>query len=284
MTATPDLPLSLPDFLHDEETASLKRSYKKKKRDRNKSRMKSSDEEFDPQSQTRKRKRTISSKLKALTASECIPLKRPRGRPPLNLSLGTASNNFSVPSRVTNKSHVRRPEIAPSGILPPASQTNLLKNSKAASDPAENEGAKIHRPHSALVTQRILNRLMTEGPLSVADFLSPGTDAPPRDLVQSILDVLQVTAVVVQLKLKDPKLQQSLSSSGALNANSTVYAMAGMAKGSEYAELGRIAEVTRKKLLNAAAARTRIEKLQVSYLTRIFHGIISCRKRSPHTL
>jgi hypothetical protein len=267
MSAAAELPSSLPDFLHDEETASLKRSYKKKKRDRNKSRMKSSDEEFDPQSQARKRKRTISSKLKALTASEYIPLKRPRGRPPLNLSLGTASNNFSVPSRVVNKLHMRRPEIAPSGVVPPIPQTNLSKSSRVISDPTENDGAKIHRPHSALVTQRILNRLMTEGPLSIADFLSPGTDAPPRDLVQSILDVLQVTAVVVQLKLKDPKMQQLLSSSsGAVNANSTVYAMAGLAKGSEYTELGRIAEVTRKKLINAAAARTRIEKLQVSGL------------------
>ena len=99
---------------------------------------------------------------------------------------------------------------------------------------------------------------------SVADFLSTGADAPPRDLVQSILDILQVTAVVVQLKLKDPKSMQSSSSSGSVTAtNSVVYAMAGIAKGPEYTELCKISEVTRKKIANIAATRKRIERLQV---------------------
>ena len=105
---------------------------------------------------------------------------------------------------------------------------------------------------------------MTEGPLSVADFMTTGPEAPPRDLIQSILDILQVTAVIVQLKWKDPKTGlSSSSSSGSLNGNTTIYSMAGISKGSEYAELSNLAKVTRKKMLSAAAARIRIEKLQV---------------------
>ena len=258
----------LPDFLHDEETESLKRSYKKKKRDRNKSRLKSSAEDFDPQSQTRKRKRTISSKLKASTIAEYVPLKRPRGRPPLNLTLNTASSStFSAPIRLINKTHSRNPDIPQVPLLLPTTQAATQKPSKNSTDPADNEVAKVLRPHSALVTQRILSRLMTEGPLSIADFLTAGPEAPPRDLIQSILDILQVTAVIVQLKWKDPKNGMSSSSSsgsGSLNGNTTTYSMAGLAKGSEYVELSNIAKVTRKKMLCAAAARIRIEKLQVT--------------------
>jgi hypothetical protein len=263
----------LPDFLHDEETESLKRSYKKKKRDRNKSRMKSSCEDFDPQSQTRKRKRTVSSKLKASTVTEYAPLKRPRGRPPLNLSSNTASSSsFAAPLRPLNKPQLRHPELTQVPFLLPTTQSLSQKPTKNSTDSADNEVAKILRPHSALVTQRILSRLMTEGPLSVADFMTTGPEAPPRDLIQSILDILQVTAVIVQLKWKDPKHGMSSSlSSGPLNGNTTIYSMAGIAKGPEYTELSNLGKMTRKKMLSAAAARIRIEKLQVktdvSFLT-----------------
>lgn len=252
----------LPNFLHDEVTASLKRNYKKKKRDRNKTRMKSAVDELDPASQARKRKRTASSKLKASAVADYIPLKRPRGRPPLNLPLtGAIPGNF-VPVRPTIKPNFRRSDAAPAALS--NQQHAPPKSLKVSTDPVETDVAKTQRPHSALVTQRILSRLMTEGPLGVADFLSTGADAPPRDLVQSILDILQVTAVVVQLKLKDPKSMQSSSSSGSVTAtNSVVYAMAGIAKGPEYTELCKISEVTRKKIANIAATRKRIERLQV---------------------
>jgi hypothetical protein len=117
---------------------------------------------------------------------------------------------------------------------------------------------------------------MTEGPLSIADLVGYGNEAPPRDLVQSIIDVLQVTAVVVQLKVKDFKAQPSSStssSSSVLNnssSSSTLYAMAGIAKGSESTELNKLPEVTKVKLANAAAARKRIAKLQV-HLVCVFN-------------
>ena len=215
--------------------------------------MKSTAEEIDPAAQPRKRKRTIPSKLKASTSTDSIPLKRPRGRPPLNILNANGSITFPTGIRLPNKSHVRRPDVP--GAFPSSSGTFTasLKSSKLASDSGETEVAKIVRPHAALVTQRILSRLMTEGPLSVADLVVPGVDTPPRDLVQSILDVLQVTAVVIQLRAKDPKP----TGTGVLAPNAVLYAMAGIAKGSEYTELNKLEEVTRKKLFNAAAAKSK---------------------------
>ena len=268
MSEATDLLPPLLDSLHNDDAADLKRTYKKKKRDRNNIKMKLPGEDVDAANQTRKRKRTVPSKLKVSTVSDYVPLKRPRGRPPLNSSTNAGSSaSLPVSVKVPHKSHVRKPDTASTVVPSSAAVQPSAKSIKLASDSGETEAAKTARPHSALVTQRILSRLMTEGPLSVADLVVAGVDAPPRDLVQSILDVLQVTAVVVQLKAKDPKLLQS-SSSGASIAHSsgTMYAMAGVAKGSEYTELSKLSEVTRIKLLNAAAAKKRIEKLQVGQM------------------
>ena len=57
---------------------------------------------------------------------------------------------------------------------------------------ADGESGKIQRPHASLVTHRILTRLMTEGPLTVSDLTGNAADGPTREVVQSILDVLQV--------------------------------------------------------------------------------------------
>ena len=236
--------------------------------------MKSAGDDADAAAQARKRKRSVPTKLKVSTVIDHVPLKRPRGRPPLNPMSNTgASANFPAPTRAPTKSHIRRPELPPIPIISVTSEipAKVLKSTLNSLGP-EIEVAKIVRPHSALVTQRILNRLMTEGPLSVADLVVTGVDAPPRDLVQSILDVLQVTAVVVQLKpLRDPKqsfssnsTSSSISGGGMINSNNSIlYAMAGIAKGSEYTEFSKLTEVTTNKLLNASATRKRIEKLQV---------------------
>ena len=228
--------------------------------------MKSTSEDTDAAAQARKRKRSVPTKLKVSTVIDHVPLKRPRGRPPLNpLSNTGGSANFPAPTRAPTKSHVRRPEFPHITVISATSEVpaKVLKSTLNSPGP-EIEVAKIVRPHSALVTRRILNRLMTEGPLSVADLVVTGADAPPRDLVQSILDVLQVTAVVVQLKpLRDPKqsfssnsTSSSISGGGMMNSNNSIlYAMAGIAKGSEYTEFSKLTEVTTSKLLNASATR-----------------------------
>ena len=257
--------------------------------------MKSASEDIESATQARKRKRSVPTKLKVSTITDQIPLKRPRGRPPLNpLSNTFSSANFPAPIRVPTKSHIRRPDVPPSlPIISVTSEvhTKTLKSLLDSPGP-EAEVAKIVRPHSALVTQRILSRLMTEGPLSVADLVVAGIDAPPRDLVQSILDVLQVTAVVVQLKpLKDPKAAHSFSSSssganaggGVVNSNNSVlYAMAGIAKGSEYTELSKLTEVTANKLLKASATRKRIERLQVNLHMRFDADLMDMMRITIH--
>jgi hypothetical protein len=263
--------LEQPNFIYQDVPLPVK-SHKKRKRD--KSRVEAVNDDTTPHTEARKRKRSVPSKLKPTASSEYIPLKRPRGRPPLNVSGNTTSSTgMAAPVRVPNRSHARKPDLAASAAILPPYHYVPIKSSKFAIDTMENEGAKTQRPHSALMTQRIISRLMTEGPLSIADLVGYGNEAPPRDLVQSIIDVLQVTAVVIQLKVKDFKAQPSSStssSSSTLNnssSSSTLYAMAGIAKGSESTELHKLPDVTKVKLASAVAARKRIAKLQV-YLVR----------------
>lgn len=179
---------------------------KKKKRKRTPPREPDDDEtEAGEQSDSRKRKRSIPTKLKITNSTtEVIPVKRPRGRPPLNITTNTVVSTIPIVApviRIPSRSHAKRIDHIDTSNAPIIVHTNNNNSKiKVSIDTTENE-TKTTRPHSALVTQRILSRLMTDGPLSVVDIVGSGSDSPPRDLVQSILDILQVLSVVVQLKV-----------------------------------------------------------------------------------
>ena len=158
------------------------------------------------------------------------------------------------------------------GTVFTSSGGSSLNNSKQTFDPSsslglnvnDTETTKVIRPHSALVTERVIMRLMTEGPLTISDLVGNALDGPTRELIQSILDVLQVLDIVVQLKTSDPS---STTASSATN-NQVLYALSGLAKGPEYVELSRMIESTQMKIEKTKATRDRIEILKVEYTSR----------------
>ena len=152
-----------------------------------------------------KRKRSVPGKLKQMDNAAILhrapsgkksrskgydmPLKRPRGRPPLGaksfLGLPTkilglnglsSSGRGFIGSRTSMDSSSARNSrfFYPPDPLPPVAMT------------VDTDSGKIQRPHASLVTHRILTRLMTEGPLHVADLTGNASDGPTREVVQSI--------------------------------------------------------------------------------------------------
>jgi hypothetical protein len=222
--------------------------------------------------------RIISEKRPRKTDSS--NMKRPRGRPPAGLKMPAAPPQpASTGARSSNKSQKATDNQAPLSSSP-------RDSAHAPTAQAQEDNAKIPRPHAAIITHRILTRLMTEGPLTVAELQGTAFDGPTRDTVQSILDVLQIFCLVTQLKVQDTAPGTSSSPAPAAEGNSTatnpadgtsnatatatatadansvVYAMAGIAKGPEYTTLSKLSAVAREKRANAAAVRKRIERLQ----------------------
>jgi hypothetical protein len=125
-----------------------------------------------------------------------LPQKRPRGRPPLGaksyLAMPTKTLGLGIGLGASRGYGGRQSMDSLSSVAfkPFLSSEPAASSSSAAAD---GESGKIQRPHASLVTHRILTRLMTEGPLTVSDLTGSAPDGPTREVVQSILDVLQVT-------------------------------------------------------------------------------------------
>ena len=175
-----------------------------------------------------------------------IGVKRPRGRPPLALSGGKRKFDTIGPRAVL---------LPPSPILPtPVAHVHVeIKPSKDSS----NELPKTMKPN--LVVQKVLSRLMTEEPVSVAALMQLIPDAS-KDVIQSCLDVLQVLGVVVAVKLKG----QSASSSS--SAASVAYTMVNFGRGDAPVAFLEIIERVNTKIYKAESVRKRILKLEVNFM------------------
>lgn len=125
-----------------------------------------------------------------------LPQKRPRGRPPLGsksyLAMPTKSLGLGIGLGTQRGYLGGRQSMDPLSSVGPKPFFASEPAQSSSSAVADGEGGKIQRPHASLVTHRILTRLMTEGPLTLSDLTGNAPDGPTREVVQSILDILQV--------------------------------------------------------------------------------------------
>jgi hypothetical protein len=177
-----------------------------------------------------KRKRSVPGKLKNNDATvlhrsapskrprakglDHLPLKRPRGRPPLGtkafinlpskgfgLGIGSGRQNFggrgsfdslSAGGYLYGDASYGTSSGGGGGGGGGAGAAGGGSSAGTGAGGGGEDGGKVQRPHASLVTHRVLSRLLSEGPLTVADLTGTATDGPTREVVQSVLDVLQV--------------------------------------------------------------------------------------------
>lgn len=217
-----------------------------------------------------------------------MPNKRPRGRPPLSGKRKFDGPQFPphlpfngappiIPPRISSSFQHLAGTLAPPAAggsasapghpgapIPPAGhppvsahpasaeiKPSVAKESSEGGAAANSNSSKNPKAH--LVTQKIISRLMTEAPVSVSELMKliPET---PKELIQSILDILQVLGMVVQLRSKEVT---------ATGPPTVFYALVGFSQGDQAVDVKRLLEVRDAKIANALATRERIQRLQV---------------------
>ena len=180
-------------------------------------------------------------------------MKRPRGRPPLISNKIKMMPKPVIPLRPFINA-VPPPAAAPkSSLSSSSSQSKFPATFQISGPPAEPEVPKAVRPSALVVANRVFSKLMTSDPLSTAD-LTKILDAP-RDLIQSVLDVMQVMGVVVSLKLKD-----GYSGSSVTGAN--LYSLVNFTKSATPIQLNALADEVAIRLDNDSRNQQRIKELQ----------------------
>lgn len=139
-----------------------------------------------------------------------VQTKRPRGRPPLNKPVGfppqmliPCSNSTKVAP--TGKVGVSKAKFSSSNPKQSGPSTVLSGLSNSAGVGGD-ELVKTIRPPVAAATRTILSRVMTSDPVTIPDLATSLSDVP-KDLVQSVMEVLQVMGLVAQVKAKEGSTQ-----------------------------------------------------------------------------
>jgi hypothetical protein len=189
-------------------------------------------------------------------------VKRPRGRPPLvmNKAKSTAKPTvlprptISVTVPINLKSQFSQQVSSLPKHLTPSVQVGHLNP-----PPLETEVVKSVRPSITLITERVISKLMTSDPLSVADLVARLPDAP-REIIQSALDVLQVMGIAMAVKTKDSGDTVSVQISNSSSVN--LYALTGYARTHSAVKLCAVAEDTALKVEQLTQTRIRMTALQ----------------------
>lgn len=209
-----------------------------------------------------------------------VPIKRPRGRPPLcqNKKVATEQRVVNIKSPVlssftpsTQAIQIHSKQTLPTIPLQPSNSvfeqnksagtfksstssqsleiSKLPQNQNNSSQHTSNNTSSI--PRQLLPTQKILAKLMIDNPLTVANLMTILPEIP-KDVIVSTLDILQVLGYVMKYKCK-------------VGADtSTVYALKGMEKISISSELSNITSTTSAMLQHVSIVEARISLLQVS--------------------
>jgi hypothetical protein len=186
--------------------------------------------------------------------------KRPRGRPPLNKATVPIAPSvmLAVDGSVKLLPHAKAASGTRAAFSIPTSN-NPKSSNVAASDSNHVESVKMIRPPVAAATRSVIAKLMTSDPLTGVDIAKSLSDTP-KDLILSILDVLQVMGIVVQYK--PPK--ESRTSASEHSSPSPYFALAGFARALSAIDITKIESETLKCLQTKADIDLRNNELQVS--------------------
>lgn len=210
------------------------------------------------------------------------PAKRPRGRPPLSFSKNKVKPAVPKPQPApqyppaapylaapTWQAQYKGPPIKKIGNAPVVQYiggpTNKKETVNVEPTPT-NDKAKSFRPPAAAVTKRILGKLMLHDPVSMSDLLKALTDTP-KDLIQSVLDILRVMGFVEQYKYKETPASQietgsGLGTSSSDNAATAIFSFTGFGKVHAPVEISQIADETQRCIESKIAAEERIKQLE----------------------
>ena len=111
------------------------------------------------------------------------------------------------------------------------------------------------------MTKRVLAKLMLNDPVTMPDLLKSLSDTP-RDLIQSVLDILRVMGFVEQFKLRDAAVSSQSNAEG-INSSTAVFALTGLVKVPTAIEISKIAKDTEQCLLQEKEVDARITQLEV---------------------
>ena len=102
---------------------------------------------------------------------------------------------------------------------------------------------------------------MLNDPVTMPDLLKSLSDTP-RDLIQSVLDILRVMGFVEQFKLRDAAVSSQSNAEG-INSSTAVFALTGLVKVPTAIEISKIAKDTEQCLLQEKEVDARITQLEV---------------------
>jgi len=145
-----------------------------------------------------------------ILTADGIPLKRPRGRPPLLckksidiLPIGGSINYSTSNNYVYSSMSSNTPIYVPDNVSVISNEViNVKEKEKEIDNKDKDKDEKTLKISPLQVTQRILNRLMTENPLEMSE-ISKGLPDVPKDLIQSVLDTAQILGIVITVKLNN---------------------------------------------------------------------------------
>lgn len=181
-------------------------------------------------------------------------MKRPRGRPPLISNKIKLMPKPTMPLRPFLNAVSSTSGATPKAALSSSSSQPKFPATFQLNGPAaEPEAPKQARPSALVVANRVFTKLMTSDPLSTAD-LTKLLDAP-RDLIQSVLDVMQVMGVVISLKLKD-------GYSGSSVSGANLYSLANFTKSPTAVQLNALVDEVAIRIENTNRNQQRIKELQ----------------------
>ena len=164
-----------------------------------------------------------------------MPIKRPRGRPPIS-----AKRKYEAMISVAPASRVQPHAVH---YFEPAPHNSSIESSKLNASVFESDKVTADG-----VTKKVVSVLMTDGPLNLAD-LARAIPETSKESIQSIVDVLQVLGIVVKLLSKD-------------GGKSTAFSLTSWTRGAEAVEFSKVQEDAEKRLSNLVSVQKRILILQ----------------------
>jgi hypothetical protein len=180
--------------------------------------------------------------------------KKMRGRPPLIKKISKEKDSSKQPKASKKKSKNRLMSAKQAKYSSAGHSLSIHSGSNAVQynnyTNVDGEVMKeINKLQPHLVTQKVMNHLMTNEPASLHDLMK-NIDAA-RETIQSNLDILQVLGIVIQIKAK--KL-----------STSPLYTLVNFARCSEPCNLREMRNEISSKKEHIISLRKRIKHLQVT--------------------
>ncbi|RYH20256.1 hypothetical protein EON65_24030 [archaeon] len=181
--------------------------------------------------------------------------KRPRGRPPLSGKKSLGSSDLNDLSSM----HIPQPVTFVAPQYPVKSSSSMYTQ-----DPPFSFTKSVRPPFTVVATQ-LVSLLMTSDPLTLQE-LSRNMNDCPKDMIQSVLDLLQVFDLVMQVKAKGG-YRPDIAGGGVL------YCLQGFVKGPEAVPLEDLLLDIQEREVSMELIQKRNDQIKVRITFHVFSVI-----------